>query len=91
MPFVNFSAAQFCNAGCSSFKKIPRYLTVGEPCAHPLDVTNSSECFETGTSAHLSKAVSKNDLHSLENNKNVPIPRRNTYYKVRSVVDQDGG
>ena len=53
MPFVNFSIAQFCSAGCSSFRKIPRYLTVGVPCEHPELSTKMSLCFVAGTSAHL--------------------------------------
>lgn len=52
MPFVNFSMAQFCRAGCSSFRNIPRYFTEGEPCAQPDEETKSSECDVVGTSAH---------------------------------------
>lgn len=54
VPFVNFSMAQFWSAGCSSLKKIPRYLTDGLPCEHPEDATKSSLCFVVGTSANLS-------------------------------------
>ncbi len=53
VPLVNFSIAQFCKAGCSSLRKMPRYLTVGESWEHPDDAANSELCLVVVTSAHL--------------------------------------
>lgn len=90
MPFVNFSMAQFCSAGCSSLKKMPRYLTVGAPCEQPLESTKISEFGVVGTSAHLYKNEISANENDYEGRTRSPVPGGDAHLLREVVQGVDG-